>query len=131
MALFLGRYRNPGGATPVTYQWFHLGFKKRVDELDIGRWVAHQARHTLATSLLRHGATLTHIRRYLGHVSDRMAVTAIPLRPRSGRWRPASRRRGTRGSPGSLSCSPIADRRTAQLEAQFLETQLAGHAPAR
>jgi len=29
--------------------------------------------HTLATSLLRHGATLTHIRRYLGHVSDRMA----------------------------------------------------------
>ena len=46
-----GRYRNPDGATPVTYQWFHLGFKAWVDELDIGRWVAHQARHTLATSL--------------------------------------------------------------------------------
>ncbi len=79
MALFPGRYRNPDGATPVTYQWFHLGFKAWVDELDIGRWVAHQARHTLATSLLRHGATLTHIRRYLGHVSDRMAEHYIQL----------------------------------------------------
>ena len=57
MALFPGRFRNPDGATPVTYQWFHLGFKAWVDELDIGRWVAHQARHTLATSLLRHEAT--------------------------------------------------------------------------
>jgi Phage integrase family len=35
--------------------------------------VPHQARHTLATNLLRHGASLTHIRRYLGQVSDRMA----------------------------------------------------------
>src|SRR6266702_1468739 len=79
MALFPGRYRNPGGATPVTYQWFHLGFKAWVDDLGIGRWVAHQARHTLATSLLRHGATLTHIRRYLGHVSDRMAEHYVQL----------------------------------------------------
>ena len=62
-----------------------------MDELDIGRWVAHQARHTLATSLLRHGATLTHISRYLGHVSDRMAEHYIQLSPfRPGR-RPAAR----------------------------------------
>ena len=33
----------------------------------------HQARHTLATNLLRAGASLTHIRRYLGQVSDGMA----------------------------------------------------------
>ena len=79
MALFPGRYRNPDGTAAVTYQWFHLRFKAWVDELDIGRWVAHQARHTLATSLLRHGATLTHIRRYLGHVSDRMAEHYIQL----------------------------------------------------
>jgi site-specific recombinase XerD len=38
-----------------------------------GHYVPHQARHTLATNLLRHGATLTHIRRYLGQVSDRLA----------------------------------------------------------
>src|SRR6266571_1592033 len=79
MALFPGRYRNPDGTAAVTYQWFHLRFKAWADELDIGRWVAHQARHTLATSLLRHGATLTHIRRYLGHVSDRMAEHYIQL----------------------------------------------------
>ena len=79
MALFPGRYRNPDGTAAVTYQWFHSGFKAWVDELDIGRWVPHQARHTLATSLLRHGATLTHIRRYLGHVSDRMAEHYIQL----------------------------------------------------
>ena len=79
MALFPGRYRNPDGTAAVTYQWFHSGFKAWVDDLDIGRWVAHQARHTLATSLLRHGATLTHIRRYLGHVSDRMAEHYVQL----------------------------------------------------
>jgi integrase len=79
MALFPGRYRNPDGTAPITYQWFHVRFKAWVDELDIGRWVPHQARHTLATSLLRHGATLTHIRRYLGHVSDRMAEHYIQL----------------------------------------------------
>ncbi|HET9969490.1 MAG TPA: tyrosine-type recombinase/integrase [Streptosporangiaceae bacterium] len=79
MALFPGRYRNPDGTAAVTYQWFHLRFKAWVDELDIGRWVPHQARHTLATSLLRHGATFTHIRRYLGHVSDRMAEHYIQL----------------------------------------------------
>ncbi|MEN8655306.1 tyrosine-type recombinase/integrase [Streptomyces sp. 21So2-11] len=33
------------------------------------KWVPHQARHSLATSLLRAGASLTHVRRYLGHVA--------------------------------------------------------------
>ncbi len=42
----------------------HKGFKRWVDDLDIGRWVPHQARHSLATNLLRAGASLTHIRRY-------------------------------------------------------------------
>jgi integrase len=79
MALFPGRYRNPDGTAPVTYQWFHVRFKAWVDDLDIGRWVPHQARHTLATSLLRHGATLTHIRTYLGQVSDRMAEHYVQL----------------------------------------------------
>src|SRR5712691_9898036 len=38
-----------------------------------------EARHTLATNLLRNGATLTHIRRYLGQVSDRMAEHYVNL----------------------------------------------------
>ncbi|MGH3285543.1 MAG: tyrosine-type recombinase/integrase [Streptosporangiaceae bacterium] len=73
MALFPSARRNPAGRRPVSYTWFHAHFKPWVDQLDIGHVVAHQARHTMATRLLRHGATLSHIRRYLGHVSDRMA----------------------------------------------------------
>lgn len=44
-----------------------------MDQLDLGTSrVAHQARRTLATRLLAHGAGLHHIRRYLSHVSIRM-----------------------------------------------------------
>ena len=97
MALFPGRYRNPGGTPPgpVTYQRFHSRFSRWVDDLDIGRWVAHQARHTLATSLLRHGTTLTHIRRYLGHVSDRMAEHYIQLSHCDAGWMSLSSRSPT------------------------------------
>jgi integrase len=73
MALFPSRICNPNGQMALSYSWFHRGFKLWIDQLDLGRVVPHQARHTLATNLLRHGATLAHIRRYLGQVSDRMA----------------------------------------------------------
>lgn len=73
MALFPTNQRNRNGQIPLSYKWFHKGFKLWIDELDIGRWVPHQARHSLATNLLRAGASLTHVRRYLGHVSERMA----------------------------------------------------------
>ncbi len=73
MALFPSSQRNRNGQRPMSYSWFQARFSAWVTELDLGPVVAHQARHTLATQLLRHGATLSHIRRYLGHVSDRMA----------------------------------------------------------
>jgi len=79
MALFPTNIRNQDGRRPLTYNWFHRGFRHWLDDLDIGRWVPHQARHSLATNLLRHGATLTHIRRYLGQVSDRMAENYVHL----------------------------------------------------
>jgi integrase len=79
MALFPTRVRNPNGQMPLSYTWFHLRFKAWVQQLDLGRLVPHQARHTLATNLLRHGATLTHIRRYLGQVSDSMAEHYVHL----------------------------------------------------
>ncbi|MFF2331678.1 MULTISPECIES: tyrosine-type recombinase/integrase [unclassified Streptomyces] len=64
----------------MSYTWFQTGFRNWITELDLGgHYVAHQARHTLATRLLRHGATPTHIRRYLGHVSDRMAEHYVYL----------------------------------------------------
>lgn len=73
LALFVSNQRNRDGTRAISYTWFHTCFKQWVDQLDLGNVVTHQARHTMATRLLRHGATLTHIRRYLGQVSDRMA----------------------------------------------------------
>ena len=79
MALFPTNQRNRNGRQSLSYKWFHKGFKLWVDDLDIGRWVPHQARHSLATNLLRAGASLTHIRRYLGQVSERMAEHYVHL----------------------------------------------------
>jgi integrase len=79
LALFPTIYRSQDGTVPLTHQWFYSRFRPWVDAMDLGHCVPHQARHTLATSLLRHGATLTHIRRYLGQVSDRMAEHYVHL----------------------------------------------------
>ena len=79
MALFPATRLNPDGTVSLTYQWFHSKFSVWVDSLDIGAAVPHQARHTLATNLLRAGASLTHIRTYLGQVSDRMAEHYVHL----------------------------------------------------
>ena len=79
MALFPTIFRNRDCRHALSYKWFHKGFKNWIDSLDIGRQVPHQARHSLATSLLRAGASLTHIRRYLGHVSEKMAERYIHL----------------------------------------------------
>jgi integrase len=73
IALFPTRVCNPAEEEPISYRLFNAGFKGWLDSLDLGGHVAHQARHTLATKLLAAGASLAHIRRYLGHVSDRMA----------------------------------------------------------
>lgn len=50
-----------------------------VDDLHLGDCVPHQARHTLAANLLRNGASLTHVKRHLGHVSVRMAEHDVQL----------------------------------------------------
>ena len=90
----------------IVLQLVHKGFKAWIDDLEIGRWVPHQARHSLATSLLRHGASLTHIRKYLGQVSDRMAehyVTCpIPI------WKTCCSRSGwpAPARPTRVSCWP-------------------------
>ena len=73
LVLFPSIRRSRDGRRALSYNWFQGHFRAWIDELDLGSVVPHQARHTLATRLLRHGASLTHIRRYLGHVSDRMA----------------------------------------------------------
>ena len=79
MALFPTNFRNRDCAHALSYSWFHKGFKNWIDSLGIGRQVPHQARHSLATSLLRAGASLTHIRKYLGQVSEKMAEHYVHL----------------------------------------------------
>jgi integrase len=80
LALFPTTHRNHDGTVALTYQWFHTRFRAWINELDLGHCVPpHQARHTLATNLLRAGASLTHIRTYLGQVSDRMAEHYVHL----------------------------------------------------
>ncbi|MEU7428794.1 tyrosine-type recombinase/integrase [Streptomyces sp. NPDC040750] len=63
----------------MTHSWFGCCFRDWVDTLDLGHYVAHQARHTLATNLLRNGANLTHVKRYLGQISEKMAEHYVHL----------------------------------------------------
>jgi integrase len=72
MALFPTGTRNRDGQLPMSTAWFGSSFRQWINGLQLGHYVPHQARHSLATRLLAHGATLGHIRRYLGHVSIRM-----------------------------------------------------------
>ncbi|MFI9597630.1 tyrosine-type recombinase/integrase [Nonomuraea sp. NPDC052265] len=73
LVLFPNAVRNPDGTKSISYGHFSRCFKEWVDSLDLGGNVIHQARHTLATKLLAAGASLAHIKRYLGQVSERMA----------------------------------------------------------
>ena len=79
MALFPSGVRNPRDDRSVSYGNFNRVFRAWADSLDLGSAVAHQARHSMATNLLRAGATLAHVRRFLGHVSDRMAEHYIKV----------------------------------------------------
>jgi integrase len=79
MALFPSGVRNPRYDRSISYSHFHSEFREWADSLDLGRAVAHQARHTMATNLLRAGASLAHIRKYLGHVSERMAEQYVKV----------------------------------------------------
>jgi len=50
MALFPGARRNPDGRMPLGYAWFLQHFQVWIADLDLGRCVPHQARHTMATT---------------------------------------------------------------------------------
>jgi integrase len=79
LALFPTPQANRRGLKSLSYSWFHGRFSSWIESLDIGHCVPHQARHTLATNLLRAGANLTHVKRYLGHLSERMAEHYVHL----------------------------------------------------
>ncbi|MBK5991732.1 tyrosine-type recombinase/integrase [Streptomyces sp. MBT58] len=73
LALFPRKHTNRELLKGCGYTWFHTLFKSWVLTLDIGKAVPHQARHTLATNLLKAGANLSQVKRYLGQVSEAMA----------------------------------------------------------
>ncbi|MFB7648076.1 tyrosine-type recombinase/integrase [Streptomyces sp. NPDC056084] len=73
LALFPRVTCNRQGLKGISYGWFSNQFSAWVKGLDLGKAVPHQARHTLATNLLRAGANLTHVKRYLGQISEAMA----------------------------------------------------------
>jgi hypothetical protein len=87
LALFPTTHRNHDGTVALTYQWFHSRFRDWIAELDLGHYVPHQARHTLATNQLRAVRTCR---------GDRLMVGVL-LRVLRGcrcggrRWRPAKR----------------------------------------
>ncbi|MFE5125128.1 tyrosine-type recombinase/integrase [Streptomyces sp. NPDC056669] len=79
IALFVRRNSNRNLRQGMCYSWFHGAFKTWVSTLDIPHSVTHQARHTLATNLIKNGADLTHVKRYLGQVSEAMAEHYVHL----------------------------------------------------
>jgi hypothetical protein len=64
---------------PISYQWFADAFREWMETLQVGTGVLHQARHTLATNLLKNGADLVHVKRYLGQLSREMAEHYVHL----------------------------------------------------
>ncbi|HEX9354064.1 MAG TPA: site-specific integrase [Streptosporangiaceae bacterium] len=79
IALFPRKSANLTFTHAVSSGWFTGHFRVWADGLGVGACVPHQARHSLATALLRNGATLSHVKRYLGQVSERMAEHYVHL----------------------------------------------------
>ncbi len=79
IALFPRRPANREFRKAVSYSWFNRAFHDWLETLDVAHCVPHQARHTLATNLLKNGANLTHVKRYLGQVSEAMAEHYVHL----------------------------------------------------
>lgn len=79
IALFPRRGMNSQFLLSVSYGWFNSAFRGWVNTLDIAHCVPHQARHTLATNLIKNGANLTQVKRYLGQVSGAMAEHYVHL----------------------------------------------------
>ncbi|WP_267972227.1 tyrosine-type recombinase/integrase [Streptomyces glomeratus] len=63
----------------VSSPWFADAFREWMETLQVGTGVLHQARHTLATNLLKNGADLIHVKRYLGQLSREMAEHYVHL----------------------------------------------------
>jgi hypothetical protein len=79
LALFPSRVSNPGMERSLSTQSFTKAFKAWIesDMMRIPGHTTHQARHTLATRLVAASASMTHVKRVLGQVSERMGESYV------------------------------------------------------
>jgi integrase len=79
IALFPSPRTNPLFERPVSVSSFSVAFRAwlQMDEINLPGHKTHQARHTLATRLVNAGASMTHVKRVLGHVSERMSESYV------------------------------------------------------
>jgi integrase len=79
VALFPTTVKNPNLERAISTEKFSSAFNQWISELDLGRVVPHQARHTLATRLVEAGAPMVAVKQVLGHVSERMSEHYVTL----------------------------------------------------
>lgn len=79
IALFPSRVTNPSFHRSLSSSTFTVAFKAWIesDTMRIPGCTTHQARHTLATRLVKAGASMTHVKQVLGQVSERMAESYV------------------------------------------------------
>ncbi len=79
MALFPSRVSNPTFERPISSSRFTASFRRWIesDRMNLPGLTTHQARHTLATRLINAGASMAHVKRVLGHVSERMSESYV------------------------------------------------------
>lgn len=79
VALFPSTTKNPNLERSISNETFSTAFREWISELDLGRVVSRQARHTLATRLVEAGAPMVAVKQVLGHVSERMSEHYVTL----------------------------------------------------
>jgi integrase len=79
IALFPSRVANPAFERSVSTPRFTQVFKRWIESeaMKLPGHTTHQARHTLATRLVNAGASMAHVKRILGHVSERMSESYV------------------------------------------------------
>jgi integrase-like protein len=79
IALFPSRVTNPTFTRSVATGSFTTAFKDWIesDQMRLPGHTTHQARHTLATRLVKAGASMAHVKTVLGHISERMSDSYV------------------------------------------------------
>jgi integrase len=79
IALFPSPVANPSSDRSLSISAFAAAFRAWLasDDVDLPGHTTHQARHTLATQLVAAGASMTHVKKVLGHVSEAMSEAYV------------------------------------------------------